>query len=280
LYILYQGGLEQILLAIAVIQLTLYLERMYGRSIALPYLLRQMFLALGVAFLLQVLLAYTHSSTQMPRWTMIYGAFLALVAFPMLRLAVSATLGKAVPLRRLLFLGASRAAAEIGLCLKGQPELGLEVIGYLGSKGETGLPCLGEMRDFGEIVEKYAPHRILIGRYSRGLRQLLELQRAGTRMDKLASLYEAVAGRISLLELPPERLNFSSDLDPRPVYVIARDIYSVLNGVLLLVPAAVALAVAAVVIKRSSRGPAFERERRVGMNGALSCCTGSGTPLP
>ena len=76
------------------------------------------------------------------------------------------------------------------------------------------------------------------------------------RLQSLASLHESVTGRISLHEL-------SSEYEARAAYVIARDTYSVLIAATLLVPAALVMAAIAIM----SRGPLFERELRVGLNG-------------
>ena len=271
LYLFYQDGLLQILPTAALIQITLYWERMYERIAPFSLIFRQMLLALGVAFLLQALLAYTHSLAAMPRWTMISGSMVALFSFPVWRVAAAAMLRKSLPARKILLLTAYPPDAEVWLRLRDQPEAGLAAIGYLGPKTEAPpLPHLGSLRDLDQVIERYAPHRIVIGRNTANapVRRLLELQKSGAEVEQVSSLYEGVTGRISLLELPPARLIFSAGLDPRPGYLVARDIYSVFIGLLLLIAAAPLFALAAIAARRSSPGPVFEREPRVGWKGA------------
>ena len=271
LYLYNEGGLLQIALAVAVIQITLYLERMYEPFVALAGVLRQMWLALGIAFLVQAMLAYTQSGAQVPLWTMISGSLVALISFPLWRLAAGTMLGKSVPARKILFLGATSAAEEIALSLRGHPEVGLAAIGYVGPQMNTSkLPRLGSVQTFDAVIEEHAPHRIVIARSTTGIRisRLLELQRSGTRVEKLSRLYETVTGRISLMELQPATAVFSVELDPRPGYLIARNIYSVLIGIGLLVAASPVLAAAAIIAKCASNGPVFGRELHVGLNGA------------
>lgn len=269
LYLLYQDGLLQLVLAVAAIQLTLYLERLYERFIALSLIFRQLWLALGVAFLFQALFASAHSRAQMPRWTMISGSLLVLVCFPLWRLGAGTVLRTKMRVRRILFLGATPTADEIAQGVQQQPELGLNAIGYVGREAVgTRLPRLGE--DLDSAIARYGPEQIVIGRNTPDIsvRKLLELQRAGARVEKLSSVYEVITGRISLSELLPARLIFSAELDARPGYVIARDIYSVVIGMVLLAVSSPMLAAAAIIVRLSSPGPIFEHDLRIGLKGS------------
>jgi lipopolysaccharide/colanic/teichoic acid biosynthesis glycosyltransferase len=270
LRLLYEGDLLRIAAGVVVVQIALYVERMYRRLFALRTILRQLFLSLGVAFLLQALLAFLRSPIEMPRWTMIYGSGLILIAFPLWRWAAALVLGTGIPARKILFLGASPAAEQVVYSLKQQPELGLTAVGYLRTHAEAfGLARLGELDSLDAVIEEFVPQRIAIARGASALpiRRLIELQRAGMRLEKLADLHEGVCGRISLLELPPERLVFSAQLDPRPGYLIARDIYSILTAALLLIPAAPLIAVTALALKIRSSHPAIQRDLRAGLRG-------------
>jgi lipopolysaccharide/colanic/teichoic acid biosynthesis glycosyltransferase len=277
LYLSYEGGWAQIGVAVAATQLTLYFERVYEEIATLARMFQRICLALGVAFLVQAILAYSRSRAVMPRWTMILGGVLVLVLFPAWRRAAPALLTKAIPVRRLLFLTPSPAVAGIAAQMKQQPEMGLAVEGYLGEEGSLeekigggSLTRLGGIQEFEAIFRKHAPHRIVVSRdlTEIPIPRLLELQRSGTRVEEFSSLYESITGRISALELEPNRLIFSSALDARRGHVAARDIYSIAIGALLLAAASPMLALAAWAIKRRSPGPVFVREPRVGLQGA------------
>jgi lipopolysaccharide/colanic/teichoic acid biosynthesis glycosyltransferase len=270
LYLSYEDGWAQIGMAVAAIQLTLYFERVYEEIASLARMFQRTCFALGVAFLVQAILAYGRSSLEMSRWTMIAGGVLVLVLFPAWRRAAAALLTKAIPVRRLLFLTPSPAVAAVVAQMK-HPEMGLAAEGYLGEEISGGsLPRLGGIQEFEAIFRKYAPHRIVVSRNLDGIPipRLLELQRSGTRVEEFSSLYESITGRISALELEPNRLIFSSTLDARRGHVAARDIYSIAIGTLLLAAASPVLALAAWAIKRASPGPVFVREPRVGLHGA------------
>jgi lipopolysaccharide/colanic/teichoic acid biosynthesis glycosyltransferase len=271
LYFSYENGWAQIGVAVAATQLTLYFERVYEEIATLARTFQRTCFALGVAFLVQAILAYSRSSAEMPRWTMIIGGVLVLVLFPAWRRAAPALVTRAIPVRRLLFLTPSREVADIAAQMKEQPEIGLAAEGYLGEEiAEGSLPRLGGIQEFEAIFRKHAPHRIVVSRNLNEIpiERLLELQRSGTRVEEFSSLYESITGRISALELEPNRLIFTSSLDARPGHVTARDIYSVAIGALLLAAVSPVLAIAAWAIKRASPGPVFVREPRVGLHGA------------
>ena len=96
-------------------------------------------------------------------------------------------------------------------------------------------------------------------------------------------MYETVTGRISSLELQPAALVFSRELDPRPGYVIAQNIYSVLLGIMLLLVVTPVLAAAAIIAKCGSNGPVLGREPYIRLRGVpippadLSAASRSGT---
>lgn len=273
-YLFYEGGLTQIALAISAIQLTLYFTRVYEQMHSTGRVFQQICLALGVAFLLQALLAFAGSSAETPKWITLLGSLLILGAFPAWRLAVAAALSKAIPFRKVLFLGAPLGAFgpvdEIAVLLKHRPEIGLAPVGYLGEKSSATVLFLGGMDEFEAVFHEYAPSRIAVQRQGHDVpvRRLLELQRLGTRVEELSGLYESVAGRVSSIEMSPERLIYTTELDSSRGASVARDIYSVLVGCLFLAAASPLLALAAWSIKRASRGPVFERETRVGCGGA------------
>jgi lipopolysaccharide/colanic/teichoic acid biosynthesis glycosyltransferase len=271
LYLSYENGWAQIVVAVAATQLTLYFEPVYEEIATLAQTFQRTCFALGIAFLLQAILAYTRSRAEMPRWTMIGGGVLVLALFPIWRRVAPALLTKAIPVRRLLFLTPSPAVAGVAAQMKQQPEMGLVAEGYLGKEIAGGsLLRLGGIQEFDAIFRKHAPHRIVISRDldEIPMRRLLELQRSGTRVEEFSSLYESITGRIFTLELEPNRLIFSSALDARRGLVAARDICSIAIGALLLAAASPVLAIAAWAIKRASPGPVFVREPRVGLHGA------------
>lgn len=275
-FLLYEGGLLQIGIVVAVIQVGLYLQDLYDNVHPKSRLLlaQQVSLILGIAFLAQALLGYGRSTMQLPKWTMLIGSLIVLLVLPLWRLAFYSLVSKALPGERLLLLGASPALREIAQRLIERPELGLSVIGYLNS-APADLPnalLLGDMDALDEAMRTCQPDRIVVGlTEGRGrlpVQRLLELRFSGIHIEEAATLFEAVFGRLSIRDLRPSLLIFSTELGPRPWSVALHNIYSMAFGILGIVVSLPVMAVVALLVKFSSPGPILLRQTRVGLRGA------------
>src|SRR5439155_12416872 len=135
----------------------------------------------------------------------------------------------------------------------------------------TGAKVLGPVRDLRKVAMEMKPTRIVVGMSERRDRmpvpELLALRFGGFAIEEAGATYEAVCGRICTKELRPSQLIFSGELGPRPGSIFLQNI---LNMALAITAAAVTLpimAVIAVSVKLTSRGPVFYRQVRVSKNG-------------
>lgn len=83
LYLLYENGLANISIAVVSVILAVYFQNMYTefRIPSRALLVQQMFLAVGVLFLSQALLAYISLDLILSRWVMIVACLLLMVSF-------------------------------------------------------------------------------------------------------------------------------------------------------------------------------------------------------
>src|SRR6202011_1530982 len=99
-----------------------------------------------------------------------------------------------------------------------------------------GVPFLGLMNSVRDAVAEYRPDRIVVGAMERRgalpIDQLLELRFAGIPIEDSAATYETVFHRLSLRELRPSQLVFSTELVPRQIMVTAQSIYSWTLGII------------------------------------------------
>jgi sugar transferase (PEP-CTERM system associated) len=279
LFLIDDGGWWHIGLVVLVILLGLYFNDLYEnyRVRSRILLVQQLCLVLGVAFLLQALFSYGRWDILLPKWLMVYGSMLVLLALPLWRIAFTKVVLTALGAERLLFLGASPAVREIIACLASRPELGLTPIGYLengnGIPPElSGTPHLGAITDLDPVVAAQRPDRIVVGMVERRQQlpeeRLLELRFSGIHIEEAATTYETVFGRVSTRDLHPSQLIFSTELGPRPRSVTVQAFYSLavsIIGIILTLPV---MAVVAVIVKITSPGPVLFRQRRVGLNGS------------
>jgi lipopolysaccharide/colanic/teichoic acid biosynthesis glycosyltransferase len=258
-----------------VIQFGLYFQLLY--EILMPrsrlLLIQQLCKVLGFAFLVQALSGYANWMLQLPKWTMIYGSLLALLVLPLWRLACSVLMSRAVPVRRLLFLGGSPLVRDIATHLSKYPDQDVEVMGYLDAESDLAMvPRLGKVDDLDEVMQGRSPDRIVTA--LRGSKErlptslLLRLQLSGVQIEEATALYETMTGRISARDLQPAQLLFSSTFDPRPADETSRRFYSLVLSTIVAIAALPLLALVALLIRASSRGPIFLRKKSIGSRGA------------
>jgi exopolysaccharide biosynthesis polyprenyl glycosylphosphotransferase len=279
-YLLSEGGLWRIAAVVGCVMLGIYFHDLYTqfRIRSQIVLVQQVCLVVGIAFLTQALFTYLkRPEWALPKWQMILGSGLVLVLLPVWRIVYASVVMKAIGSERLLFLGSSAVVRQIGEHLAEHPEIGLSAIGYLDdcqtSEAEfCGIPRMGCLTDLAEVVAKHHPDRIVLGMSERRGRMpvsaLLEMRFSGIKIEDALTTYETTFGRICVRELRPSQLIFSAELGPRDKKVFWQSIYSFAIAVIAAIATAPIMLLVAVVIKMSSRGPVFFRQRRVGRNGS------------
>jgi exopolysaccharide biosynthesis polyprenyl glycosylphosphotransferase len=276
-YLLYDGGLGRILITTLTILMTLYLHDLYSnirvRSRAL--LVQQVLQAVGVAFLFQALLYYASADLTLPRWVMTLGGGLSLVAITSWRLLYSGVVLRAFGEERVVFVGSSGPVREIVKHIREHAELGLCIAGYVDERPDPaldpGVPWLGGLGDLRKAVEQTRPDRLVVGLSERRgrtpLAELLELRFSGIPIQEAATAAETMFKWVSLAELRPSQLIYGGELGPRAGIVALQVFYSRLIALIGLVVGLPVLALVAVAVKLSSRGPILFRQTRVGWQG-------------
>jgi sugar transferase (PEP-CTERM system associated) len=279
-YLLYDGGLARIALATATIIMGLHLMDLYT-DVQVKHrleLLQRLCLVIGIAFLMQGLASYIGSDFQLPRTVMLVGSLLALVGLHIWRLCYSAFVLRVMGGQKLLFVGWNSLVSEIAEELCARPTLGMRVAGYLNDELPVGTPLknatvLGPISSLRQVVASVVPDRIVVGLTERRQRMpvndLLELRFSGFPIEEAAATYEKVLGRICTKELRPGQLIFSGELGPRPnnlMYQMLVNVSLVLTGLIVASPL---MALIALGVKLTSKGPALYRQSRVGLDGAV-----------
>ena len=277
-YLLYDGGLVRILLALASILLGMHFQDLYSKIYVRSRLVlaQQLCLVIGIAFLSQALIGYLDADLRVPIGVMMLGSLLALVVIFAWRLFFSAYVLRVVAQDRLLLVGASPLLEDIGKHIEESPETGLQVVGYLDDRAEIGTPIaggnvLGPVASLREIVQATRPDRIVVGMTERRTRmpvsELLDLRFAGHIIEEAASTYEKVCGRVCLKELRPSQLIYSGELGPRRASVFYQTAINVVLAAIGLVVATPIMLLTALAVRLTSAGPVLYRQVRVGLNG-------------
>jgi sugar transferase (PEP-CTERM system associated) len=278
IFLLYDGGIARLLLAVASILFGIYLQDLYSniRVKSRILLAQQLCLIIGVALLIQGFISYLNINLRVPIRVMLAGSFISLAAAFVWRVLFSAFALHVVGYERLLMVGGSPLLEEISKHIEEHPELGLQVAGYVADEPETqtllsGGKLLGKLSALREIIRATNPGRIVVGMSERRNRvpmnELLDLRFAGHVIEEAAGAYERVCGRICLTELRPSQLIYSGELEPRRQNVLFQHLSNLTLATLGLVLAAPIMALAAVGVRFSSAGPVFYRQVRVGKDG-------------
>ncbi len=278
-FLLHANGLLRILLLTLVVVGSLYFQDLYDdlRVASGALLVQQICLALGLAYLFQALLNYTDSGLVFPRWVMLLGSSLAIVALPSWRIVFSDSVTSAIHAEKVLFLGYSPLVGELDRRFREKPELGKVGIGFVSTSGTEesalGLRCLGSADRFREVVAEHQPDRIIVAveerRRSMPLADLLALRFSGVQIEEISAAYELAFDRVCLGKLYPSQLIFSSGLGPNRQVLALQSLYSSILAAMLLALALPVLLLAVALVKLTSRGPAVYQQKRVGKDGKV-----------
>ena len=209
------------------------------------------------------------------RSTLAYGMALAIVVLLLNRLIIGGILGNSAFRRRVLVLGAGARAARLRE-LGDRPESGFSIVGYV-SMSEN-QPTVEEaisrnaINNLTRFVENLGVSEVVLAleerRNSLPLKDLLRIKTTGVHVNEFSSFLERETGRIDLDTVNPSWLIFSDGFSSgRAVSSAAKRVFDIVASLLLLVLTAPLIALFAILVKIDSRGPAFFRQKRVGLYG-------------
>ena len=190
------------------------------------------------------------------------------------RLLFSSGIENAVGIRRVLFVGMSPTVVQISNHIQRHPELGFSGLGYLDAEPEpvsrsTRQHRLGSVAELSQIVDETQPHWIVV---RRGLEvpperveDFLELRYGGVQTADAAAVYEMLFGRVCATELGIAEAICSYVLRPDPFIANLQSLYSTVFGVLAVIAFSPVMAMIAIILKVTRRGPILSRELRNGL---------------
>ncbi len=207
------------------------------------------------------------------RSNLFFAMLLAVAALVAMRVIAGKVIGGEALRRRVVVLGAGPRAARIG-ALAERPGANFTVAGYvvMGSPVVTVADAVprDDIPNLARHVEALAASEVVLAieerRNALPLRDLLRVKTTGVHVSELSSFLERETGRIDLASVNPSWLIFSDGFSSgRFLSGVSKRAFDVTASLLLLAFALPVILVTALLIKLESPGPAFYRQRRVGL---------------
>jgi exopolysaccharide biosynthesis polyprenyl glycosylphosphotransferase len=180
-------------------------------------------------------------------------------------------------LRPIVVVGDNDESAALVSLLREQPELGYEVLGYLGGRpseapgGGPGARWLGPAGTAVETSRLLGATGLLIVVTAHGSHEIDHMTRsacaAGLHVHLSTGLQGIDHSRLRLLPISHEPMLYVEAVRPSPVAMTAKRVLDVALATVGLLLALPLLAVAAIGIKLTDRGPVFFRQQRIGRDG-------------
>lgn len=239
------------------------------------FAIARLFVATALGILLLSLIFFLVPPITFWRSNLLYATMFALVALGMARVLIGKTLDGASFKRRVLVLGAGPRAARIG-SLARREGAGFTVVGFVSMN--DGAPAVANAVNRSDIVN-FADYLVTLGagevvlameerRNALPLGDLLRAKTTGVHVNDFSSFLERETGRVDLDSLNPSWLIFSDGFSAgRRLSSAGKRLFDILISSAILIFALPLIAITAMAVKLESKGPAFFRQRRVGLYG-------------
>ncbi len=231
-------------------------------------------ISLGVIFI--SILFFTLPGMTLWRSNSLYAMALAFLFLMTVRVLLGRLLGGEAFKRRLLILGAGQRALRITK-LADEQGAGFIVVGHVDMNdiasvipsaiNRTHIPNLSDhvtRLNASEVVVAIEERRNALP-----LADLIRLRTTGVHVNEVSTFLERETGRIDLRSVNPSWLIYSDGFSSgRRLSSIAKRIFDIAASLLLLTLTFPFIVLGAVAVKLDSKGPAFFKQRRVGLYGS------------
>jgi len=196
------------------------------------------------------------------RSSLLYATWFGLAGLIAVRILLRDALGGERFKRRVMVLGTGARAKRIE-ALAAQSGAGFAVVGLVDMNDSAGLPERLLALGASEVVLALEERRNALP-----LNDLLKIKTTGVQVYDFSSFLERETGRVDLDSLNPSWLIFSDGFSAgRRASSVAKRLFDILASLALLALTLPLIAATALAVRLESKGPAFFRQRRVGLYG-------------
>ncbi|MDE1466859.1 TIGR03013 family XrtA/PEP-CTERM system glycosyltransferase [Aurantiacibacter sp. D1-12] len=235
----------------------------------------RLLVAVSLAILALALIDFVLPGQTYWRSILLFAMILAITLLVLNRVIVGGILGTSAFRRRLLVVGAGHRADRLRK-LSERPESGFTIVGYVNMS--EALPVVPEainrsaIKDLSGHVANLGASEVVLAleerRNSLPLKDLVRVKTTGVHVNEFSSFLERETGRVDLDTLNPSWLIFSDGFSSgRAISSVAKRAFDILASSLLLLLTFPVILLFAAIVKLESKGPAFFRQKRVGLYG-------------
>jgi len=211
------------------------------------------------------------------RSSLLYATWIGLFGMASARIALRNLLGGERFKRRIMVLGAGERAARVEALARSKGA-GFVVVGFIGmNDGASSVKTSVNRADIASLPD----HLLRLGagevvlaleerRNALPLNDLLKIKTTGVAVHDFSSFLERETGRVDLDSLNPSWLIFSDGFSAgRRLSSLGKRLFDIIVSLLILALTAPLIVLTALAIVLESKGPAFFRQRRVGLYGQV-----------
>jgi sugar transferase (PEP-CTERM system associated) len=230
--------------------------------------------AISLGVLLLSLIFFLMPAVTFWRSNLFYAMLIALPALFAARLVFGRALGSESFKRRILVLGAGPRAARLQEVAHREGS-GFLVAGFVGmNEGPNVVQAVNraDIANLTDYVVRLRATEVVLAleerRNALPLGDLLRIKTTGVQVRDFSSFLERETGRVDLDSVNPSWLIFSDGFSSgRRISAAAKRLFDIVVSATILVLFAPLILLTALLVKLESRGPAFFRQRRVGLYG-------------
>ncbi len=243
---------------------------------SLRFALARMLVAVSLGIIGLALFAFIFPGSTLWRSVSLYAMGFSFLGLFSVRVLLNSFLGGAAFKRRLILLGAGQKALRISK-MADEPGAGFIIVGHVDMNDcEKVIPTAinrYHIENLSEHVERLNASEVIVAleerRNALPLADLVRLRTTGVHVNEDSTFIERETGRIDLRSVNPSWLIYSDGFTSgRRISTWAKRLFDIAASLVLLIIALPLILLGSIAVKLDSKGPAFFRQRRVGLYGS------------